>query len=89
MTGLDVEELTEVLKTVTKVQKMTWTDVWNTSSKGKDKRGLNWEKLDQTTDDGYTIASIRVTKKHRARVCRDKDWMRFISLHPDHDSTYK
>ena len=85
---LPKEALAEVLDTVTKVQKMTWQDIWNTSTKGRGKRGLNWEKLDQSTDAGHPIASIRITKKHRARVCREQDWMRFISLHPDHDSAY-
>lgn len=68
---------------------MTWQDIFNTSSKGKDKRGLNWEVLDQNTDNGDTVASIRLSVKMRARVCRDGQWMRFISLHPDHDSAYK
>jgi len=42
----------------------------------------------QKTAIGDTIASIRVSDKFRARVTRDGVFMRFISLHPDHDSAY-
>lgn len=88
--NLKKKELEEVLETITKIQNMTWQQIWDTSSKTKgSKRGLNWEPIDQKTSDGKTIATIRITRKHRARVCRDGDWMRFVSLHPDHDSTYK
>jgi hypothetical protein len=67
---------------------MTWDQVYKTSSKTQ-KRGLNWEIIEnQTTQSGKKIASIRISQKFRARVCRDGQLMRFISLHPDHDSAY-
>jgi len=88
-TNLEKDEQKAVLKKITDIQKMTWQDIYNTSSKGSGKRGLNWEVLDQRTDNGNTVASIRLNDKMRARVCRDGTWMRFISLHPDHDSAYK
>lgn len=73
-----------------KINEMTWQQVYATSSKGKAKRGLNWEALpNQRTASGGTVASIRITDKFRARVTRDGVFMRFISLHPDHDSAYK
>ncbi|NQW44041.1 MAG: hypothetical protein HQ462_01395 [Deltaproteobacteria bacterium] len=75
---------------VEKINEMTWQQVYATSSKGKAKRGLNWEALpNQRTASGGTVASIRITDKFRARVTRDGVFMRFISLHPDHDSAYK
>ena len=43
----------------------------------------------QRTSSGGAVASIRITEKFRARVTRDGVFMRFISLHPDHDSAYK
>jgi len=79
-----------VFSKVEKITEMTWQQVYATSSKGKGKRGLNWEVLpNQKTASGGTIASIRITEKFRARVTRDGVFMRFISLHPDHDSAYK
>lgn len=75
---------------VEKINEMTWQQVYATSSKGKAKRGLNWEALpNQRTASGGTVASIRIIDKFRARVTRDGVFMRFISLHPDHDSAYK
>ena len=91
----DLEKLTDkeldvVQATINEIEKMTWNDIYKTSSKTPgEKRGLNYESLEQETVHGQRINSIRVTKKFRARVCRDGQYMRFISLHPDHDSVYE
>jgi hypothetical protein len=86
---LESSELDSLFKSVEKINQMTWMQVLATSSKGAGKRGLNWEVLpDQKTASGRIIATIRITKKIRARVTRDGVFMRFISLHPDHDSAY-
>ncbi|MGE0762921.1 MAG: hypothetical protein AB7N80_06560 [Bdellovibrionales bacterium] len=86
---LEVAEFDQVEETVKKIEKMTWDQIYKTSSKTQ-KRGLNWEVIEnQMTRSGKKIASIRISKKFRARVCRDGQHMRFISLHPDHDSTYE
>jgi hypothetical protein len=87
---LESADFDAVLTKVVKINEMTWQQVYATSSKGKGKRGLNWEVLpNQKTASGGTVASIRITDKFRARVTRDGVFMRFISLHPDHDSAYK
>jgi hypothetical protein len=88
LADLELDELEQVEESVTKIQKMTWDQIYKTSSK-KQKRGLNWEPIDgQETATGKKIASIRISVKFRARVCRDGKFMRFISLHPDHDGAY-
>lgn len=85
---LENKELDQIEATIEKVKKMTWDQVYKTSSKTQ-KRGLNWEPIDgQQTASGKSIASIRVSGKSRARVCRDGNFMKFISFHPDHDSAY-
>jgi hypothetical protein len=81
-------QLERVFACIDKIGQMTWAQVLATSSK-KQKRGLNWEVLDQRTTSGAVIASIRVSEKLRARVMRQGVFMRFISIHPDHDSAYK
>jgi len=87
---LETAELDAFFNKVENINQMTWTQVYATSSKGAQKRGINWEVLpNQRTASGGIIASIRVTGKFRARVTRDGVFMRFISLHPDHDSAYK
>jgi len=86
---LELSELEQVEAAVEKIQQMTWDQLYKTSSKTQ-KRGLNWEQIaGQQTAQGKTIASIRISGKFRARVCRDGKFMRFISLHPDHDSAYE
>ena len=87
---LKKDELEAVFRTVEKINQMTWQQVYETVSKGAHKRGINWEALpNQQTASAGVIASIRISGKFRARVTRDNVFMRFISLHPDHDSTYK
>jgi hypothetical protein len=87
---LDQHEKNKVIKATQKINRMTWEQIYATSSKGAGKRGLNWEVLKhQKTSDGKAIATIRLSKKHRARVTREGVYMRFISLHLDHDSAYK
>lgn len=82
-------EFNQVEGTVRKIEKMTWDQIYKTSSKTQ-KRGLNWEIIEsQETASGKKIASIRISKKFRARVCRDGQYMQFIFLHPNHDSIYE
>lgn len=86
----DKGEFDAVLDTIDKVQKMTWDDVLKTSTKDlRGKRGLNWEPISGQIVGGKQVCSIRVTQSFRARVIRDGRFMRFISLHPDHDSAYR
>lgn len=86
---LELEDLAQFEKTIEKIHQMTWNQVYKTSSRTQ-KRGLNWEPITgQQTAQGKTIASIRISGKFRARVCRDEKFMRFISLHPDHDSAHE
>jgi hypothetical protein len=87
--NLEKDELESFFSSLDKIESMTWAQIYATSSKGQ-KRGLNWEPIQgQTTRDGKKVASIRITKKFRARVVRDGVFMRFVSLHPDHDSAYQ
>jgi thiamine biosynthesis protein ThiC len=88
LSALKSPELDQLEATLEKIKQMTWDQVYKTSSRTQ-KRGLNWEPIEsQVTQSGKTIASIRISKKFRARVCRDGKFMVFISLHPDHDSAY-
>jgi hypothetical protein len=34
------------------------------------------------------VYSIRITQARRAMACREGDFMRFLTIEPDHDSTY-
>jgi hypothetical protein len=81
--SLDKTQLTAFVKSVKKINKMDLRQVRQSS-------GLNLEKIKNLkTSNGKTLYSIRMTKSFRAVICIEDDFIRFISLHPDHDSAYK
>ena len=81
--SLDKTQLTAFVKSVKKINKMDLSQVHQSS-------GLNLEKIKNLkTSNGKTLYSIRMTKSFRAVICIEDDFIRFISLHPDHDSAYK
>ena len=81
--SLDKTQLTAFVKSVKKINKMDLRQVQQSS-------GLNLEKIKNLkTSNGKTLYSIRMTKSFRAVICIEDDFIRFISLHPDHDSANK
>jgi|TARA_B110000967_G_scaffold125103_1_gene127886 mRNA-degrading endonuclease RelE of RelBE toxin-antitoxin system len=81
--SLDKTQLTAFVKSVKKINKMDLRQVQQSS-------GLNLEKIKNLkTSNGKTLYSIRMSKSFRAVICIEDDFIRFISLHPDHDSAYK
>jgi hypothetical protein len=53
-------------------------------------RGINLEKIESMkTAKGNPIYSIRITRSFRATLTIEGNFLRFISLHADHDSAYK
>ena len=79
LVGLEKSELLAFFKTLRKLKQLSWEQVY------RDK-GLRWESIKSVGVDAYTF---RVTQKCRAVVQREGDVLRFVSLHPDHDSAYK
>ena len=81
--SLDKTQLAAFVKSVKKINKMDLRQVQQSS-------GLNLEKIKNLkTSNGKTLYSIRMSKSFRAVICIEDDFIRFISLHPDHDSAYK
>jgi hypothetical protein len=81
--SLDKTQLTAFIKSVKKINKMDLRQVQQSS-------GLNPEKIKNLkTSNGKTLYSIRMSKSFRAVICIEDDFIRFISLHPDHESAYK
>jgi hypothetical protein len=79
---LNKEEQRRVLLTLEKLYGMSWDQIYRDS-------GLKWEAiLSRSGDRGKRLYSLRMGKRLRAVAIRDGDWMRFVSLHPDHDSAY-
>ena len=81
--SLNKTQLTAFVKSVKIINKMDLRQVQQSS-------GLNLEKIKNLkTSNGKTLYSIRMSKSFRAVICIEDDFIRFISLHPDHDSAYK
>jgi len=71
-----------VLNTLRKLSRMTWDQVYRDA-------GLNWEAIvSKAGPDGLRLYSLRIGKGFRAVAVRDGEWLRVLTLHPDHDSAY-
>ena len=81
--SLDKTKLSIFVQSVKKINKMDLRQVQQSS-------GLNLEKIKNIkTPNGKTLYSIRMSKSFRAVICIEADFIRFISLHPGHDTAYK
>ncbi len=80
--ALEKKEVLAVINTLKKLQKLSFEQLLKSP-------GLNLEKLKKLkTKDGIALYSIRITKKFRAVVTFQGDYIRFVSLHPNHDTAY-
>jgi hypothetical protein len=82
--GLEAAELAQVAGTLDRIRKLDWSNVYRS-------KGLHWEAIShlKAPDGRSTVYSVRLSQKVRALAFREGDFMRFISLHPDHDSAYR
>lgn len=80
---LQKPERLAALDTLGRLRQMTWSQVY------RDK-GLNWEKILSVRPpaDVDAIYSLRITQSRRATAYRDGDFIRLLTVAPDHDTTY-
>jgi hypothetical protein len=71
------------LDTLNKIRQLTWDQVYRDN-------GLKWEKISSVAPPAGVdaIYSLRITQARRATAYRDGEFMRFLTVAPDHDSTY-
>jgi len=80
---LPAAELQQVAGALARLAGMDWQAV--AASKG-----LHWEAIDHIpTPNGAKAHSVRLSGRIRAIAYRDGDFLRIVSLHPDHDSAYR
>ena len=81
--ALNKQERKAVLDTFNKLRKLTWNQVYRD-------QGLKWEKLSsiKPPEGIKAIYSLRITQSRRATAYREQDFLRFLTISPDHDSTY-
>jgi len=80
---LDKSERDRVTDTLKKLLRLTWDQVYRDA-------GLKWEKVSsikppQGIDAIYTL---RITRSRRATAYRQGDFLRFLTIEPDHDAAY-
>jgi hypothetical protein len=80
---LQKPERHSALETLKKLRQMTWNQVYIDN-------GLKWENIVSITPPvGVSaIYSLRITQSRRATAYRDGDFIRLLTIAPDHDATY-
>ena len=71
------------LDTLNKIRQLTWNQLYRD-------QGIKWEKITsikppQGID---AIYSLRLSRSRRATAHRDGDFLRLLTIAPDHDATY-
>ena len=71
------------LDTLKKIRRLTWAQLYQDN-------GLKWEKIVSVKPPSGVdaIYSLRITRSRRCTAYRDGDYMRFLTIALDHDSSY-
>ena len=81
--SLQKPERQAALDTLNKIRQLTWNQLYRDN-------GLKWEKVVSVKPPAGVAAiySLRITRSRRATAFRDGDFIRLLTIAPDHDSTY-
>ena len=79
---LAVAEMKQVAASLARLRELDWNSLDRHT-------GYHWEWLDHVKGPGGAkVYSLRLSQKIRAVGFRDGEFLRLVSLHPDHDSAY-
>jgi len=79
---LELPELKQVVGSLQRLRALDWNGLYRHT-------GFKWEAIRHIrTPNGSTAYSLRLSERIRAIAYRDGDFLRLVSLHPDHDSAY-
>jgi hypothetical protein len=81
--GLQKPERHSALETLKKLRRMSWAQVYADN-------GLKWEKIVGVAPPAGvpSLYSLRITQSRRAAAYREGDFIRLLTIAPDHDATY-
>jgi hypothetical protein len=80
---LEVAELKQVVGSLRRLRELDWNSLYRHA-------GFRWEAIEHVkAPNGAKVYSLRLSQRIRAVGFRDGDFLRLISLHPDHDSAYE
>lgn len=79
---LGLAELKQAVAALHRLRELDWNSLYRHT-------GFRWEGVQHLkAPNGGKVYSLRLSQKVRALAYRDGDFLRFVSLHPDHDSAY-
>ena len=80
---LEPAELKQVVASLRRLRELEWNSLYRHT-------GFRWEAIEHLkAPNGAKVYSLRLSQRIRALAYRDGDFLRFLSLHPDHDSAYE
>lgn len=81
--ALQKPERNAAIDTLRKIRQLSWTQLYRDN-------GLKWEKIASVKPPPGVAAiySLRITQSRRCTAYRDGEFMRLLTVAPDHDSAY-
>jgi hypothetical protein len=80
---LESAELKQVIASLRRLREFDWSMLYRHT-------GFHWEAIEHLkAPNGAKVYSLRLSQRIRALAFREGDFLRFLSLHPDHDSAYE
>ncbi len=80
---LETAELKQVVASLRRLSELDWNAIYRHT-------GFQWEAIKHLKAlSGAGVYSLHLSQKVRALAFREGDFLRFLSLHPDHDSAYR
>ena len=80
---LEAAELRQVVASLRRLRELDWNTLYRHT-------GFHWEAIEHLkAPNGAKVYSLRLSQRIRALAFRQGDFLRFLSLHPDHDSAYE
>ena len=81
--ALEKDDAQSVFEALRKLARMTWQQLYVD-------KGMHWEQIHAEAASAHENRhTFRITRAFRAVAVRDGNWLRILTLHPDHDSAYK
>jgi len=80
---LEPAELKQVITSLRRLSRLDWAILYRHT-------GFHWEAIEHLrAPTGAKVYSLRLSQRIRALAYRDGDFLRFLSLHPEHNSAYE
>lgn len=80
---LEPAELKQVVASLRRLSRLEWATLYRHT-------GFHWEAIEHLrAPNGAKVYSLRLSQRMRALAYRDGDFLRFLSLHLEHDSAYE